>query len=53
MSRGETVLACIVSACITILLTTIGVHCQLTTERTRAVCLEQGNHPLECEELTR
>ena len=52
MTRGEVVLAGIVSACITILLTTISVHCQIVGERTDRECLTQGNDPLACRELS-
>lgn len=53
MTRAEAVLACVVAACITIVITTIGVHCQIVGERTDRECLTQGNDPLACRELTR
>lgn len=51
MTRGEVVLAGIVSACLTILISTISVHCQIVTAGVAETCLEQGNAPLECDEI--
>lgn len=51
MSRAEVVLAAIVSCCVTILISTIAVHCQIVTAGVAETCLEQGNAPLECDEI--
>lgn len=48
MSRAEVVLAGIVSFCLTALIGTIGVHCQLATRDIRSTCLEQGQPAHEC-----
>lgn len=51
MTRAEAIVYGVLAACVTALLGTIGVHCQLATRDLRRTCIEQGNHPLECERV--